>query len=67
MRTMADGIPGVGDDSVGSLLRRADDAVEHARQQEARAVSLAQEAKQAAEQAAATAREVRSGCGARQA
>ena len=57
MRTMAEGIPGVGDDSVASLMRRADDAVEHAQQQEARAVSLAQEAKQAAEQAAAAARD----------
>jgi hypothetical protein len=53
MRTVVEGIPGLGDDSVASLMRRADDAVEHAKQQESRAVSLAQEAKQAAEQAAA--------------
>ena len=55
-------MPGLGDGSVESLLRQADEAAEEARNKEARALALAQEAKGRADDAERTAREMDEPC-----
>src|SRR6185369_5291926 len=44
-RTITEAVPGLGRDSVASLMRQAETAAERARQSEAEAVTLAQQAK----------------------
>jgi len=56
-RSVVDTLPVVGHDSVAALMREADAAAEHARDEEARALSVAQEAKDSADESARVAHE----------
>ena len=55
--SVAEVVPGVGADPVASLMRQADAAAERAHEDEARAVSLAQQAKDSADEAASVVKE----------
>ena len=56
-KLLAEAVPGVGQESVSDLIEKADSAAEHAREVEATAVRLAQQAKDEADAAARTAAE----------
>jgi colicin import membrane protein len=56
-RSVADALPLIGHDSVATLMREADAAAEHAHDQETLALSVAQEAKDSADEAARVAHE----------
>jgi hypothetical protein len=56
-RSVVEAMPLIGHDSVAALMREADTAAERARDQEARALSLAQEAKDSAHESARVAHE----------
>ena len=56
-RSVAEAVPGLGQDPVAALMRQADDAAEEAREEEARALTLAQQAKDSADDAEHVARE----------
>lgn len=56
-RSVVGTLPAIGRDSVAALMREADAAAERARDEEARALSVAQEAKDSAEESARVARE----------
>ena len=57
-RSVRAAVPGFDDNSIDSLLRQADEAAEEAREKETRALALAQEAKDRADDAERTAREM---------
>ncbi|MGN6175631.1 MAG: hypothetical protein ACTHPS_22175 [Streptosporangiaceae bacterium] len=56
-RSVVEAMPVIGHDSVAALMKDADTAAERARDQEARALSLAQEAKDSADESARVAHE----------
>ena len=56
-QSVVEAVPGIGHDSVASLMQQADAAAERAREEEARALDLAQEAKDSADEAERVARE----------
>jgi colicin import membrane protein len=56
-QAVAKAVPGIGHDSVASLMQQADAAAEQARLKEARALSLAEDAKNSADEAERVARE----------
>ena len=59
MNSAVDNLPLLGNDSVESLMRRADEASNEARSAEERAVALAEEAKAASDEAKAVSQETR--------